>query len=52
MTQSEQSQEREEPRECTQCLGRALIHWHPYWDNGHHPCPACRPGEYAAWKAR
>lgn len=35
---------------CAHCHGRRLIHWHPHWDNGHHPCPGCMWDEYEAWR--
>lgn len=41
-----------EPDWCSSCRGRWLIHWHPPGDNGHHPCPTCRPDEYNAQQAR
>lgn len=30
---------------CNVCSGRGYIQWHPYWDNGNDPCPACYPKE-------
>lgn len=30
-----------ELKPCPTCGGRGVIHWHPHWDRGHMPCPAC-----------